>query len=79
MERNDGTTAICVARMKNISTDLVCIDNVILRGGTCFYAMTSRCGISASINFLLHAEKRFRWVSVSLFNARLYCTSSTGY
>lgn len=32
MKRNDGTTAIYVARMKNISTDLVYIDTVIRTG-----------------------------------------------
>lgn len=32
MKRNDGTTAIYVSRMKNISTDLVYIDTVIRTG-----------------------------------------------
>lgn len=43
MERNDGTTAICVARMKNISTDLVYIDIVICTERSRFYAVVSRC------------------------------------
>lgn len=34
MKQNDETTAIYVARMKNISTDLVYIDTVIRAGCT---------------------------------------------
>lgn len=40
---DDGTTAICVARMKNISTDLVYIDIVICTERWRFYAVVSTC------------------------------------
>lgn len=45
MERNDGTTAIFVARMKNISTDLVYIDSVIRLD----VFMGARCGVGVTV------------------------------